>query len=759
MPKTYTSTSYDSDGRQLVLSDNILAVSYYDASNESWDKAGASGQGWYNEIYLPSDTFDTPNVLSDRWNVINTAGGQSSLVQNGNLTCSVLKAEGGVGLTSDGKWRFTGDFTATAFLDWSGYTNEYRSNTNLYLKVGYDSSNAARICFSWNGSGFVFRSQKTIGRDIKFFDWKANGSNFPTSSISGAKFYIYLKVVRTAGQVRFYISNGITQSQIGEALSDAVFSNNLYLEFGNETIEYNTTVGGFTKIEVSGTVTPTTTFFSTTRGLTQAFPDKVLLVVDQLALSIIDYEKESLWMRFVFAEAGAIKSNSVRVSMCNGVLYCATPDGLIAVDFPRDRIFKYSSPDIYVSHESIALRNSKQNYILHTQNIGVIPGPVVGAVHCKSRAGRDYVALGTSGGVSVLTHLASGVAYNIQGTTPTGPVVLSDTGSLYWAGYNQSSNMGELSYHSNYTVLPSGTFSRTGYYDINSGVVDLLAPKINSIDVVSVNQTDLLALGGTDGVSFLAFSPGASFTGSRHYGVTSSVNTINDPIFSNYLGIDWLIEANGFQEKFFVRTTGEFSTAGSNSVKLYFDDPQTSTTYYLPSGTYCGVSQVVDFTSINAVYYDIKSVIPVNANVHAWSAQVCVGDSVLKTYRDLDGSVVRLNESVDTSGFSGSHKLLFRLYIDGDVDVNELEKRLFYIANLRTALNTPDAAILPAGQAQVQEVALQYDSVGHKIYFTTSGGFGAIDLDDESLDYFNYIDKLVTGSQINGAEFVNTDES
>jgi hypothetical protein len=50
---------------------------------------------------------------------------------------------------------------------------------------------------------------------------------------------------------------------------------------------------------------------------------------------------------------------------------------------------------------------------------------------------------------------------------------------------------------------------------------------------------------------------------------------------------------------------------------------------------------------------------------------------------------------------------------------------------------------MPAGNASVKEVLLQYDSEGHKIYFATAEGFGAIDLDDHSLDYFTPLAELV----------------
>jgi hypothetical protein len=56
------------------------------------------------------------------------------------------------------------------------------------------------------------------------------------------------------------------------------------------------------------------------------------------------------------------------------------------------------------------------------------------------------------------------------------------------------------------------------------------------------------------------------------------------------------------------------------------------------------------------------------------------------------------------------------------------------------------------------EVLLQYDQSGHKIYFSTGGGYGAIDLDLNSLDYFMPADTYVTDAETLSADFARVQE-
>lgn len=760
-----SSTSLDKNGRKLVLDDQIKYVFYYDAANEGWDKQGSAGQSWYGEKYLPNDAFDTDSFLSDRWAVIDTPEVSESTInqEGGKANFGVEKDEGIVGLSSLDRWSLAGDFEIRLYIDWSSYYNEYRSAAFSFLKVSLNNLNSVRVAFCFDGESYKFVSQKTVDKDVSFFDWQQNGVESPVhinafDNLLNAKSYLYFKITRVSGIIETFISDGNTDTKVGDSVDDSVFSGNLYVDFGVEAQEHNTYRHSFTKFFVRGTVTPVIEFFSPNRGPSQNFPQHSIFAIDDVALSVIDADDYTLWMRFLIGGDNTLVSSEFRVKACNGVVYVTSSNGLLAFDFPRDRIFKYSGDTIYTALDPIALRNSSQYFKEYLPNTGSLLSDNILDVGCRSLFGIDYVAIATDAGLSVKRALASGISNSTDGPLPLRRTSISETGSVYWSGYDPKNNKGELSYISNIHLLTvSGTsnLSRTGFYS-TSTPIKFFGEVIEAFDVLLVNGVDLLAVGTSEGISFFGFSPGSPFTGSVSYGVDSvNVNPINDPSFEGYLGIDWKTRYNGFHKGFYATKESDFVGKDSYSLRLVFNSLQERMFY--TAGTYGGIYQDIDFSNVGALYYDIKLVCASTNNI--WNFQILVGDAVVKEYRDIDGSFTKLSDFIDVSQFTGIQRLFFRVYFPEDVDPPSigssaaLNNRFVYIDNLRVFLGDPDYRILPMGNASIRDVLLQYDSAGHKIYFASQGGYGAVDLDDNSLDYFNPIAKRIPDTEILSADF------
>lgn len=745
----FTSDALDTDGRQLVLDDNILSVYYYDASAESWDRDGASLQSWFTEKFKPHDFFDTATVSSEKWIINDTATATVSTTSqtNGVLLLGVEEDEGIVSLSSDSKWRLSGDFDVRLYIDWESYYNEYRGITDTFLKVGYDDENSARLSFSFDGvGGFEFRAEKLVDRNFNFFEWLISGAANALTDFSEAEQYTYFKLVRQSGVITAYLSTGATQIQVGDSISDAVFSNDLFVEFGVSSLEFNTYRSGFLKFFVaSGTITPTLEFFSTVRGEKQAFPNRVIMAVDQSSLSLIDESDSTLWMRFLFGTNAPLPDSNLRVRACNGVVYCATSDGLVALDFVQDRIYKYKGSDLLLADEPLALRNADPVFQINIDNYGTFSDDNVHDVACRTVEGQDYVALVNDSGVSVIRPLASGVANSADGPQPGVRVEISEKGAVFWSGYDSPNNTGELSFFSNISTLTSsGTtfFSRTGHYGVDTPLA-VFGSNIATFDILTKDGVDLAAVGTSEGLTFIALSPGAPFTDSVSYGVVApATNPFSDPSFDNYLGLSWKIAITGFHEIFDVRRVTPGLSGETYAVRLGYSDPITN--QQLQVGDSMSVYQDVDLTGVANVYFDLDITAPsgFGADTSVWNFKVKVGDTVLKTYQDLAGAFTKANDSVDTSIFSGVQRVSFVVETVIEHSLPNIDQRAVTIGGIKTKIGDPDFRVLPAGNASIQEVLLQYDEQGHKIYFSSVGGYGAVDLDDNSLDYFIQLDSF-----------------
>lgn len=759
----FTSSALDKDGRQFVLDDNILDIHYYSTVGETWDKVGASLQTWHTENASPTDTFDTPNILTDRWTaLIDTEGDEVSTVSqlDGSLRLAIERSEGTVGVTSDGKWRLQGDFDIRLYIDFDTYYNEYRSDTHSYLKVGIDNSNAVRVSFTFDGTQFSFDSEKVVGQSLDFFDWKNNGTAlnldvFASDGITAAEPYSYIQITRISGTIKCFAFNSSTNltTQIGDDVADAIFTGDVFVDIALEAKEFNTVRTSYSKFISVGTITPTLKFFSTVRGDNQDFPERTILAVDKDSLSIIDETDQTLWARLVFAEGGPVPNSSIKVFGCNGAIYCATSDGLVVFDFHRDKIFKYKDQDITVADESISLRNSAVTFRTHLASIGTIADNNLHDVACRTIGADDYIAVTNDLGVTVFRALKTGVSNSLDGIVIGGRVVISENNGLYWSGYDSVNNLGDLSSLSNIVTLAGGgDFNRSTFFDVDTKL-NIFGNQINSIDVVTESGADLIAIGTTIGITFIGFSPGTPFTESFSFGVNPGVNPVDDPTFDELFPFKWKIFYSGNHESVSVTRSSAFFTAGTAGVRIQIRDAPGQLAFH-PAGTLTGIFQDnVDFTGVSTLYFDVK--IENGPGGNLWDAEILVGTTVVKTYKDDDGSRTRLNDFADVSSFTGEQRLTIRLrsVSESTMFIVTFDPSVFYIDNIRTKVGEADHTAMPAGQTNVKEVLLQWDSAGHKIYFSTQSGHGALDLDDRSLDYFILLQNFVPGAEVVSSDF------
>lgn len=735
----FNTTDLDKDGRQLVLSNNIHHVKYYDSSLEVWDNEGAGGQSWFTELEIPNDSFDEAVVNTERWSLVGPTTRTLSH-DSGSLSVGVEQDEGPVYLTSDGKWALSGDFDIRLYIDWASYYNEYRSATHSFFRVKVDDANTVRVSFSFNGStGYTFTSEKAVGRNIKYFGWKPNGTPKALQDITEAATWNFLKITRVAGVLKTYISNGATSVQIGEDISDAVFSQDMWVDFGVDSKEFNTCRHKFTKFYVvSGGIVSPAGFFSSIRGIRKDFPPHMIAVVDDNALSLIDEDTSTLWMRFLIGSGNLFEDTSVKVAACAGVLYCTTPSGLIAVDFAQDKIYKYAGSDIHVADEPVALRGAGVTFRVHMSSVGDMADDNIHGVDCAHVGSEDYIVITHDLGITVRRALVDGVSNASDGPTPAALISISEKGSIYWTGYDADNNLGEISFYSNIAALATGgtdSFSRSGYYGTGTSL-RVLGEVISAFDVRTVDNFDQLAVGSSEGVSFISQSPSASFT----YGVEApAVNNFVDPTFGNYIGDPWIPFYSGLVRRPVIIKNSVWKTAGSHSLLLRFDDLPDSS--HLIEGTACGVYQNVDLTGVERVYFDINMV---GGTDDIWNFEVVIGGTVVKSYASANGSFIKMTDSVVVLGYTGVQKVEFRIKVPGERD-DSLDYTSSYVRvdNIQTAIGDPQYRVLPPGNAAIKEVLLQYDAAGHKVYFATAEGYGAIDLDVRSLDYFTQLSDLV----------------
>jgi len=239
--------------------------------------------------------------------------------------------------------------------------------------------------------------------------------------------------------------------------------------------------------------------------------------------------------------------------------------------------------------------------------------------------------------------------------------------------------------------------------------------------------------------------------------VSPSANPFVDPSFEDYLGLTWQPFFVGFLKSFRISAdTWTSHPEGVQSLKLRLVAP--SPGGFWSADSQLGVYQMVDLTGVKAVYFDLQTPDPGGSPDLAWNFEVVVGETVIKTIPSTDSPFTRLNDSVDVSAFEGTHKVSFRIRVPTDSTPANIGNNYILIDNLRTKIGDPDYRVLPAGNANILETLLQYDSQGHKLYFATFQGYGALDLDANSLDYFLPLQTFVSGAQNNTADFSRVED-
>ena len=572
--------------------------------------------------------------------------------------------------------------------------------------MGYDDSNAVRISFSFNGvDGFQFSSETTSGRDTRYFDWEKNGVPKTLSTFSDATQWTHFRVTREGNTIKTFISDGDTELQIGADVTNATLTNDLYVEFGLESKEYNTYRHNLTKFFVAvGSSSITTQFFSPDRGRVQEFPTHTIIVVDSDAISFIDEDNSKLWLRILIG-GGLIADSNVKVAACNGVIYCTTPDGLIALDFPQDKIFRYKDSEIQVADEPISLRNAGITFRTFAATTGTMPSNNIHNVDCRQVGSEIYIAMVHDSGVTVRRTLASGVSNCYDGPVPGELVSISDKGALYWSGYDPSVGTGALSYYTNVTALAvagTNTFSRAGYYGTNTTLA-VLGEKITSFNVRTIEGTDLVAVGTTEGLTFIGLSPAVPASKAETHGVLSiDTNPFTDPVFQYDVGLYWVPFYDGFINNVSAYNTTSWATGVAYSLFLRSSDLQTGA--HIIAGTKYGVQQEVDLTGVERLYFDLNFC-PAGTGSDVWDFQVVVNGTVVKSYNSSEGPFIKYTDSADVLNFEGVSHVEFRIHFPTKISAGtSIDEYYLYITNLRVSVGEPNYRSLPAGNASIKEV-------------------------------------------------------
>lgn len=749
----------DAAGRRLVLSDNIYRVYYYDSSQEQWDKSPSSAS-WYTENKLPSDIFDYETVDTARWKDSSTSRSSGSgIVFSEGALFSVAREEGVCSLSSEGKWSLEGDFEIRLYPDWDSYYNEYRGVTSFFLKIFFDNSHAFRLGFVFDLEGFKFAAEKAVGRDLRYFDWKQSGSSLDFEHISEAHEFIYLKVVRQGDTLYAYVSDGEQEIQVGDAVSSSFFEQPLKVEIGVENKEYNTSKQKFKKFFVQGEIAEEVEFYSSSRGEKASFPDQVLLAVDDYSLSIIDSSTQLLWARcFLGPEYPA--SSSADVAANNGVIYLTSGNSVVSYDFVNDRVYRFKSNTVEVSNEPLSLRNSSLGFSTHISSTGSFLGSSYNSISSRSYQGVDVVAAGSSDGyLTVFKPLLRG-ASNFSAGMPVNCVDISDLGNVYWGSYSGEEGRGSISYYSNMNSIVTNSGSqnlvRSGYFNKDTSF-RIYDEDVRVIDSLSRNGADLISFGTSSSVGFIGFSPGVPFNRSTSYGLASAANAnpFKDPLFEKYLGIDWFISYNTFHSTFKVHRKDNIEGLDTSGVQLLIENVPLNSYYEEDSSV--GLEQAVDLTGIDYVFFDFKLESTSPRGNNTWDFEVLVDNTVVKSYSDTDADITVAPLSVDTSSFNGECVFKVRLRVVKDSSFSSIGDCSAYVSNFRVSLSPSDCPILNNKCIPVKEVLTQYDAAGHKIYFSSPGGYGAIDLDDNSLDYFQEIEGISPGNEIISGDFSEVD--
>lgn len=756
--KIFSSSYVDSYGNQLVWDDTIKNIVYYSTEAEVWDKYGGGTHSWYVENELPNDSFYGDSLSSSRWSYFNYRGTTSGTVSN-KLRLDVAGSDARGGITSENKWSVSGDFDIRLYLSEDSYYNEYRGESATGLTVSIDDSNKFRVAKYYNGTSIGYIEQFVEGIPLRYFTWRDNGQLYEGANTNDTT---CLRIVRQGNDLNGYVSVGSEFISVGSGVSASVWGQEANIEIEVETEQFNTygmDILGFT---ISGSLSEPTVFSSPIRGPKQEFPNSSLIVVDKYGMSVVDEEDMTLWMRFVHSEDLMFKDSDAQISASNGKIYFTTSSGLYCIDFVNDRASLYVDGLEKRTRLGIVARNYCNDFYSVGENGFVMHHDVLD-VASNVVDGNDFVAAATVSGIGLLINsldVKTGPSHRVQ------LVDITSAGHLFWNNFDTDTGTGKLYYRDtlqNLVTDPSSSFSYTGYYDSTTTPVSLSSEEINTVSV-STDTSSRFVTGHSFGIDYVG-----DFTRVT-YGPVNIYNPISDPSFEETVGLYWRLasysasagtastvvsrlETNFNVSSMFpvfnVYRTSDWSSYGGTSLRLTL-----FSSGYVGIGDWGGVYQQINLTSTDKLYFDIKlDNTSTSKSTNYIDLEIVINDTVLAIFNDSSEPYVRYNNSVDVSTFSGACVLIIR--IKSKYSGVCLSNNSFFVDNLRVIQDTPDYAIIPSRTHSVLETMLIFGA-DKKIFFSTQDGYGAIDVDTNSLDFFTPIDDVLPLSSVISAEYVET---
>jgi hypothetical protein len=349
----YDSTYLDTNGNQIVWDDDVRSVVFYDTSDEVWDRTGGGTSSWFLESSLPDGGFHT-EIDSEVW-AIDSSVDQYTISLDEKATFSINDSSGSLYLSSKGLWYLRGDFDVLLGIENADYFDEYRSATSFGLNISIGDVYNVRAAIVRNVNSTASKAQVfyTYNANPKYFGWTKLCDESSTKPS-------YFRIVRTGGTISVYFGTVLMGS-----VSGAVWTDDAYIKIGAECPEINKyTMSALYFNVLSGELSESNTFSSIYRGPNESFPEKALLLIDDVGLSIVDADSLTLWCRFVLGANNAFIDENSKISAINGKIYCATSSGLFVFDFVADKIRKYVGSSIYESVSGISSRNSYVIYQL-----------------------------------------------------------------------------------------------------------------------------------------------------------------------------------------------------------------------------------------------------------------------------------------------------------------------------------------------------------------------------------------------------------
>lgn len=739
--KIYDSSFIDKNGNKVVWSNDVSQVLFYDASAESWDRTGAGTPTWYTELFLPNDDFYS-GIESSKWSTVGASDTKTISISDKALF-SIEGDSGSLYLSSQGLWSLTGDFDIRLGINIDDYYDEYWSAVSFGLNVSSsDGTNNVRVAVvrNYDLTSKKFQSLYTEDANPLYFGWTSLGAATDPGGVQ------YLSIKRVGSSIRCYLNS----TQIGSTITGSKWSEPVYVSIGSESPEINTfkMSASFFNV-VSGVTTPYTQFNSQFRGPEQEFPEKSLIITDSFGLSIVDYVEETLWMRFRSGENRAFNGLNTKIEALNGRVYYTSSDGFYIIDFIEDRVYKYKGTNLYRSSTKLALRNSIVSFDT-PQSVPSLLSDNTVQVSAKNVGGSEFVVVATTSGINVIIDRET-VKQNTEGHPPATSVYISDNNKLYWSNYN-SYNEGDLSYYNNISLLSSvsGTaFSRSGYLDSESSFYRLSSENVTSIHSCYTGSVEQLVIGTAAGLDVFLYLPDAEQS-SRSFGIVVPQNPIMDPLFSSYVGRTWKTVSNTFVPCGLASRSSEWSTNGNYSLKLQIGNSGLASIH---AGDYTGVYQRVDFTPIDRVYFDVRLVgVQVDETTLGHCSYEVVVDSDIvasfsEPFRYEDNTLVA--ESIDVSSYSGFHDFMIR--VKSNIGSPSQTTRYAYFSNFRVGISSCDYNVLGGTDPVVSSVFITYSDSSKKVVYSTSHGYGSIDLVNNTSDFFIKATDVKSGMLFNSA--------